>query len=150
MSKLTRRRGFAVLAVLGVLAIAGAAIAYWTTSGAGSGTGTVGTSNGTVTLTGSFPASSLFPGGSVPVTFTAQTSSTSNLYVGTVTATNIATSDPGCLPADFSLPPTVENTAVPAGPAITLPNTGTLSMANTAANQDACKGATITLTLSSN
>jgi hypothetical protein len=43
-----------------------------------------------------------------------------------------------------------ENTSL-AGNAVTQPLTanGVLSMANTAVNQDACKGATLTLTLSS-
>lgn len=142
------KRGLAAFGV-GVIVVAGAGagFAYWTQSGGGTGSGTVGTT-GTVTLTGAFPSAQLYPGGSVPVTLTAANSGTSAVMVGSVSAivtTNVA----ACLPADFSMPAVPQNTSVPAGATAAPLTGGTLSMANTAVNQDACKGATVTLTLSS-
>lgn len=56
----------------------------------------------------------------------------------------------GCAMTDFSMADVVQNTTVPAGStALALPNNGSLVFANSAANQDACKGATLTLTLAS-
>jgi hypothetical protein len=55
-----------------------------------------------------------------------------------------------CATADFTMADVTENHQVPAGAtADALPNNGSLVYANTAVNQDACKGATLTLTLSS-
>ena len=141
------KRGLAAFGVgVIVLAGAGAGFAYWTQGGTGGGSGTVGTT-GTITLTGSFDSAMLYPGGSVPVALTAANSGTSDVMVGTVSAV-ITTSVAGCLPADFSMPAVTQNTSVAGG--ATAPLTGgTLSMANTAVNQDACKGATVTLALSS-
>ena len=140
-----------VLAGLGVgaivLAAAGGAFAYWTQSGSGKASGTVGTT-GTVTLTGTFPSAQLYPGGSVPVTLTAANSGTSAVTVANV-HTVITTSDPACLAADFSMADVDQNVVVPAGATAQPLNGGALAMANTAANQDACKSATLTLTLSS-
>ena len=140
-----------VLATLGVgvivLAAAGGAFAYWTQSGSGNASGTVGTT-GTITLAGTFPSAQLYPGGSVPVTLTAANSGTSAVTVANV-HTVVTTSDPACLASDFSMADVAQNVVVPAGATAQPLNGGTLAMANTAANQDACKSATLTLTLTS-
>ena len=142
------KRGLAAFGVVViVVAGAGAGFAYWTQSGGGTGSGTVGTT-GAITLSGTFPAAELYPGGSVPVTLTAANSGTSAVMVGTVSAV-ITTSVAGCLPADFSMPAVPQNSSVPALATAEPLAGGTLSMANTAVNQDACKSATVTLTLSS-
>ena len=144
-AKNTRRFG-----AVAVLAIAGVAYAYWTGSGSGSGSGTVGTS-GSVTLTGTV-ASGLAPGTNKAVSFTAANSTSSPIYVTTVHLDSIAV-DAGhaaCVTADFSMADVTENHQVPAGAtADPLPTNGSLAMANTGVNQDACKNATLTLTLSS-
>lgn len=133
-----------------VAGTAAGAYAYWTTTGSGTGSSSVAASNGVITLHGSFPVSALTPGGSQTVSFTADNPGTSSLYVGTVT-TVVTTSDAGCLPGDFAVAPVAQNFQVPAhAVAAALPKTGTITMADTTANQDACKGATITLTLTSN
>ena len=152
----TRKRRVVVAAVVSVIALLAAfgGYAFWTLSGSGSATTDVGTAtDGTVTLTATIP-SGIFPGGSKTVTYRASNSSTTtDVHVGTVTVTSI-TADAGhatCAVGDFAVAPVVENFTVVAGAAnVALPSPGTLTYANTAVNQDACKGATLSLALSSN
>jgi hypothetical protein len=134
---------------------AGAAFAYWTTTGSGGGSSTLASSNGTVTLHASFTSGALTPGGSVPVTITADNSGTTNLFVTSVVdgATPIAVSD-GCNLPDFSLQasPTLANAAgteIPANTTGTVVATDTLTYANTDVDQSACKGGTVTLSYTS-
>ncbi len=149
--KMTKKR-FAVLGVIAVLAVAGIAVAFWTASGSGSGSGKVASSNGSLTLSGSI-SNELTPGSTSPVTFTASNSNSSSLQVGTVHAVvtiDEAHAEAGCKASDFSIADTVENQTIPASSSnVALSNNGSIKMADTEANQDACKGATITLTLSS-
>src|SRR6266496_6102601 len=99
------------------LALGGVALAYWTTTGAGTGNATNATSNGTIVLHAAF-ANGLTPGGSETVTYTADNAGTSSLRVGTITptvgidATHVAA---GCLVGDFTISPTASNTTVAAG-----------------------------------
>jgi hypothetical protein len=150
MSRITRKGLLAMLGTLAVVAIGGLAYAYWTGSGSGTGSGTVGTS-GSVVLSGSV-TTGIAPGTSEPVSFTAANSSSAATQVTTVHLESI-TADAGhsaCTTADFSMANVTQNHQVPAGAtADPLPNAGTLAYANTAVSQDACKGATLTLTLSS-
>jgi hypothetical protein len=149
---LKSKKGIALLAMM-IVAVAAAvgAYAYWTTTGAGTGTVANASANGELVLHADWAADALYPGGSQDVSFTADNASDTNLYVGTITTDSITTSDPGCLPADFSIDPVVSNTIVPAGETgYALDGTGTLSFANSIVSQDDCKGAEITLHLSSN
>jgi hypothetical protein len=60
----TRRRLVSVLAVVGILALGGAAYAYFTSHGSGSGHGSTGTmSTITLSATAGSPSTSLYPGG---------------------------------------------------------------------------------------
>ena len=119
-----------IVAAIGLSAIG--AFAYWTTTGSGTGAADVATTNGTLVLHASAPTQ-LFPGGSSSVTFTADAGHAS------------------CDTADFTMADVVSNTMVPAATTgHALAGTGTLVYANTAVNQDACKGAELTLNLSSN
>jgi len=137
------------LAVVATVAITAVAVAYWTGIGSGTAPGTA-SSGGTISLGGSFPAG-IAPGLSSTVSFTATNATTSAIQVGTVSLVSIA-ADAGhssCAVADLTMPSVIENQSIAAGAtAVALTNTGTVSMANTAVNQDACKGATFTLTLS--
>ena len=134
-----------------MLACAGAAYAYWTTTGSGSHAPVSG-SNGTVTLHGSL-SGALAPGGSATVTLTADNSGSTDLQVNKVHLASV-TPDSGhstCDVADFSMPDVDENATVTHGASgQSLPNSGTLSYANSTANQDACKGASLTLSFTSN
>jgi hypothetical protein len=147
--KLTKnKRALTVLGVIAVLAVAGVAVAFWTTSGSGSGTGKVKASNGTLALHGSI-SNELTPGSTSPVTFTADNTNSSSLQVGTIHAV-VSTDKAGCTAADFVINDTEENQTIPAGESgAKLSNNGSIEMVDSAENQDACKGATVTLTLTS-
>lgn len=152
MRGLNMKRKTLALAVAGGLTVAtaGGAYAYWTTTGSGTGSATNASSNGTVVLHAAF-ANGLTPGGSETVTYTADNAGTSSLYVGTISATvSIDAGHSTCLASDFTIPSTTSNTTVAPGATGVAAGTGTLSFANTAANQDGCKGAIVTLTLASN
>ncbi len=140
-----------VLGVVAVLAVAGIAIAYWTTTGSGEGSGKVAASNGTLKLTGEI-TNELTPGGSSPVTFTADNTGSSSLQVGTIAAVvsiDKAHADAGCKASDFTIAETVENQVIAAHATGVALKDGSISMADTAENQDACQGATISLALTS-
>jgi hypothetical protein len=150
MRKMTIKQGLTAVACVAALAVAGIAYAYWTGSGSGSGTGDVGT-NGTITLSGTVIGDSA-PGVSQPVSFTAANATDSPIRVTTVhlESVSVDAAHSACAVADFSMANVTEDHQVPAGAtAEALPNNGSLVYANTAVSQDACKGATLTLTLSS-
>lgn len=150
MRKMTKKnKAAAIAASVALVALGGgAAYAYWTTTGSGSGTGSTAASNGTVVLSAAVP-SGLTPGGSGTVTYTASNSGTSSLQVRTIHAV-VTTDKPLCDASDFSIADVISNTTVPAGSTGTAAGTGTLFFADTAADQSECKGAIVTLTLSSN
>ena len=144
------KRRIASLGVVLALASTGIAVAYWTGGGSGSGTATAG-SGGNVTLTGTIGAG-LAPGTAAPVTFTADNATTSGIFVSAVRLDGITVdgAHAACDITDFSMADVTENFLVPAGAVgDSLPGNGSLVFADSGANQDACKGATLTLTLSS-
>lgn len=146
-----RKRAFAVLVGMTAVAIAAVAVAFWTGAGSGSGTASVG-EGGTATLNGTV-APGIAPGTAAPVAFTAANPSGSPIQIGTVHLVTIAVDGEhaACEVADFSMADVTENHQVPAGATVEpLPAEGSLVYANTGVSQDACKGATLTLTLSSN
>jgi hypothetical protein len=156
MKWLTKRRGVTALAALGALAIAAAAYAYFTSSGSGTATATVGTSSA-VTLKGTVTGN-LYPGSSSPVTLTVDNPSSAKQRVGTVSLEKI-TADAGhssCSVVitggnpDFTMADVVVNQTFPSGNGQAVTPSGTLTMNDTGVNQDACQGATLTLTLKSN
>jgi hypothetical protein len=150
MSSRNKTRTVGVLGAVIALAIGVAAFAYWTGSGSGTGSGDVGTSS-SVTLTGTVAPGSA-PGTSEAVSFTAANPSDSPVRVSTVHLVSVAAdgAHAACETDDFSMADVTENHQVPAeATAEALPNNGSLVFANTAVSQDACKGATLTLTLSS-
>jgi hypothetical protein len=147
-----RKRTAVILSAVAVLAVAGIAVAYWTTTGSGSGSGAVATSNGTLVLHGAITGE-LTPGASAAVTYTADNANSSSEQVGTVKAVvsiDEEHANKGCLASDFTVADTAENQVVAAkASGVTLAHAGSIAMADTAANQDACKGATISLALTS-
>lgn len=127
-----------------------AAFAYWTTTGTGSGSAANQAAADTLTLSASFAANTLAPGTSVPVSFSATNAGTSVLQVTTLAVDSITTSVPACDAAWFSVASAsiAQSTSVPSG-TTALPNGTTLTFNESGTNQDACKGATVTLNLSS-
>jgi len=135
--------------VAGTMAVAlvggGLAVAYWTTTGAGTGAGTVGT-NTAVTVAQTSTVSGLVPGGpSQPLNFTVTNPGAGPQVINNVNIT-VSTTAPGCNAADFVVSqPTIPANQSIAGSGGTYSNTtASVSMTNTAANQDACKGAALT------
>ena len=150
----TRKRRVVVAAAVSVIALLAVigGYAFWSLGGSGTATTDVGsTGSGAVTLTATIPTG-IYPGGTKAITYRASNTNATDVSVGTVSVTGI-TADTGhatCNVGDFSVAPTAQNVVVSAGASnAALPNTGTLVYANTAVSQDACKGATLTLTLSS-
>jgi hypothetical protein len=147
-----KKRTLAVLGIVAALALAAAAIAYWTTTGSGEGSGSVASSNGTVTLHGTI-SDELVPGGKSAVKYTADNAGSSSLSVGTVHAVVSIDEEhakAGCKASDFTIGDTAENQVIAAhASGVALANDGSISMADSEENQDACQGATISLALSS-
>ena len=143
----SRKVKVAVGAAVACLAISGAAFAYFTTVGAGTGSGTVGTSTALV-IHGTV-AGPLYPGTSSTVNFTVDNSSTGHQLLNTITLGTVDTGVTECLGSWFTMTPVVANQDVASGSAITITATGTLIMQNTASVQDACKNAALTLNLTS-
>lgn len=152
----TKKRALIALSAVAVLAMAGVAFAYFTSTGSGTATASVG-SGSAVTIKGTV-ASNLYPGGSSPVTFTIDNPSSGAQRVGTITLTGIAV-DAGhstCSKVitggnpDFAMAPVVVNKVYSSGNGQTVTQTGTLAMNDTGVSQDACQGATLTLSLTSN
>jgi hypothetical protein len=156
MNLITNRRTLTALAGVCVLAIAAGAYAYFTTTGSGTATATVGTSSAVIlkgTVTGN-----LYPGSASPVTLTVDNPSTGKQRVGTISLEKI-TADAGhstCSVVttggnpDFTMADVVVNKTYGTGNNQAVTPNGSLAMNDTGVNQDACQGATLTLTLKNN
>ncbi|AOY73627.1 hypothetical protein IG195_09000 [Arthrobacter sp. TES] len=149
MRKLSKKSRITA-AVAGVALVAvggGAAYAYWTTTGSGNGTATNSAGGGTITLFATFDGG-LAPGNQVDVAYTATNSMTSSTKVGELTPT-VSTDKAGCLPGWFTATAETSNTLVAAG-ATSSVGAGTLTFNDSATeNQDACKGAVVTVSVTS-
>lgn len=153
--KFTKKRLLIVTSVT-VLALAGIAFAFFSSTGTGSGAGSVAspTTTGAITVTGTVSTAE-YPGGSSSVTFTAANSLSQAVRVHNVHLVSV-TPDGGHSACDtsssvFTMTDVTEDHLVPASATTeALPNNGTLNMADSGSNQDNCKGATLTLSLTSN
>jgi len=144
MQKLMRKRILVPVVTLVALAVAGIAVAFFTASGTGSGTASVGTDAG-VTITDVTIADALYPGGSSTVRFTINNASSdtavkvdkvvADTAFGTTGVDGLAR---GCAPADFTFDAVTVDTEIAADDSYAA--SGTLNMANSASNQDACQG----------
>jgi hypothetical protein len=144
-SKFTKKRVLTTLSVVGILAIAAVAFAYWTASGTGSGTASVGSDSG-VTINNVAFDGDLYPGHEVTVTFdVVNGSADAKAKVEKVIAdvgegTNGISGLPaGCSADDFHFSDVSVDTEI--DESATVPAEGTLAMDNTSVNQDACKDA---------
>ncbi len=146
----------AALGCVAALTAAGAAIAYFTSSGSGTGTAAVGSSSA-VTLHATI-SSDLYPGSSSPVSLTVDNPSSGSQSVGTVTLASISvdaghsacsTTISGGNP-DFTMAAVSVNKVFPPGNGQSVTPSGTLTMNETGVNQDACQGAALTLHLTNN
>ena len=146
------KKAAAVAVAAVAIAGTGVAYAYWTTTGSGEGTATNASENGTIVLTASWADDALYPGGDEVVTVNAANAADTTLYVGTVhlESVEVDAGHSGCDVGDFTMDDFVANQAIETGNE-DLAVTGLLEFANDSDNsQDDCKGADITLNLSSN
>jgi hypothetical protein len=145
MRKLMRKRILVPVVAAMALAVAGIAVAYFTASGTGSGTATVGTAGG-VTITDVSFGGDLYPGGATSVSFRVNnTSSDTAVRVGKVVVSSIRT-PLGCDASDFGFADVDVNAEIPANGSTS--GSGSLTLANSSSNQDACQGASVDLNLS--
>ena len=156
MKLITKRRGLSVLTTALLVVVVGSAYAFFTSSGTGTGTASVGSSSAVTlhaTVTGS-----LYPGSSSPVTFTVDNPSSGKQRVGTISLQSITpdASHSECSTVitggnpDFTMAEIVVNKVFGPGTGQAVTPNGSLTMNDTGVNQDACQGATLTLSLKSN
>jgi hypothetical protein len=132
------------------LVAAAGAFAYFTTTGSGTGSATVGSAS-SVTIHGTV-ATSLYPGTSSTVSFTVDNPSTGSQRVHQILLSSVSTDagHSGCVMTDFTMPNVTVDQVFPSGNGQAVTATGTLTMVETGLNQDACQGAPLTLHLASN
>jgi hypothetical protein len=156
MDRIIGKRALIALGCTVALAAVGVAVAYFTSSGSGTGSAAVGSSS-PVTLHATI-SSNLYPGSSSPVSFTVDNPSSGSQRVGTITLSSISVDagHSGCSTAigggnpDFSMPAVTVNKVFAPGNGQSVTPGGTLTMNETGVNQDACQGATLTLNLANN
>jgi hypothetical protein len=145
-NKVLKKKRVLVVLSVAMLAVAGAAFAYFTSSGTGTGSATVGSSS-TIALS-SDAITGLYPGGaSVPVTVHVHNPGGGTEYVGTISGT--VASLEGCEGSWFTVAPVTYNKEVAkesSGPDAST----TVTMNNVAENQNACQTKTLTINWSSN
>ena len=154
MAKFTKKKKIAILVTALVVLIGGAAFAYWTAGGSGTGTAETG-SNVPITVVQTSTISAMGPGDTAQDLSGNFTNTNSGpVYVGTVTAsissvTKAVNAPAGtCAAGDYTLanPIMTVNAEVPGGTSQGSWSGATIKFNNKAAvNQDACKGATVNL-----
>jgi hypothetical protein len=153
---LVRKRVLVPAGIVVLVMMTGIAEAYFTSTGSGTGTASVGSSSN-VTLHGTV-GGALYPGVSSTVTFTVDNPSSGAQLVNTI---HLASATPdaghsGCSTVitggnpDFTMANVVANQNFPHGNGQAVTATGTVTMNDTGVSQDACQGATLTLNLTSN
>jgi hypothetical protein len=157
--------------VLITLALGGAAVAYFSASGSGTGTASVGTSSA-LTIHGS-TSGSLYPGVSGTVSFTADNPSAGKQKSGTIHLASIVACDQAfsggtCASghevtscesvetgatdantANFWMPDVAANQDLASGNGQSVTATGSLKMNDLATSQDACKNVNLLLNFTS-
>jgi hypothetical protein len=145
MFHLTKKKAAVLAAAAAVALTAGAAFAYFTASGSGTGSATVGSASN-ITLS-SDAVSGLFPAGAdVPVTVHVTNPGSGAQYVDTISG-SVADSG-GCLGAWFQVDSITYQDTLAAGASDTA-NTA-IRMLDSGTNQNACQGLTLTINWSSN
>jgi hypothetical protein len=154
MLKFAKRRGLVLVGVALTLAVAGIAYAFWT--GGGSGTGSAAAANGVSGLTANQTTTltAMYPGDSAQtITGNFDNPNSGPVYVSSVTVsiasvTMAAGHAPGtCDATDFTLAsPTMSVGAeVSSGTGVGSFTGATIKFNNKPTNQDACKGASVSL-----
>ncbi len=146
----------AILSGAMVLASAGGAYAYWTSTGQGTGTATTSAGQAAAFTVAGNVANEMYPGDAPQSgTATVTNTGTENAYLRAVKA-HITTDKPGCDGSNYLLngaaaPSTaataadLQFAAVDIAPKGTATKTFTLQFNNKDTDQDACKGAAVTI-----
>jgi hypothetical protein len=146
MRKLLRKRYVAILTTVAALAFAASAWAYFSSTGSGTGSASVG-SSAQVELS-SDAISGLYPGGAdVPVTVHVHNPGSGAEQVGTISGS--VADNGGCLGSWFQVDSISYDQDVAAGSDGADTST-VVRMLDSGTNQDACQGATLTINWSSN
>jgi hypothetical protein len=154
MLKFTKRRATVVLGVIAVLVVAGAAIAYWTAGGSGTGSAATASGAGSLTVNQTGTLTAMYPGDSAQTlsgTFDNPTGAlvhVSQVAVSISSVTKAGGAPAGtCAATDYTLSgsPMTVNAEVPAGNGKGNWTGATIQFNDKASNQDACKGATVNL-----
>jgi len=143
--RLSKKLAALAVGTIATVAVAGGAYAYWTAGGTGGGTAVAGSTMSVLEISGN-PANGIVPGGSVPVTVSVHNPNSSSSHIDVISATVDANSA-DCVDGDFSFDSIPANVRIAGGATLTFDSL--VHMADTAANQNACRGATLTLTYSS-
>ncbi len=153
MRTYSKKKKTTIVALALMLVTGGGAFAYWTTGGAGTGEATTG-STVDITVQQTSTVTAMGPGDAAQtLSGNFDNPNAGPVYVSTVTA-SIASVDKDagapvgtCDASDYTLGSAVMtvNAQVPAGTAQGAWTGATIQFNNTAANQDACKGATVNL-----
>jgi hypothetical protein len=153
MSILSGNRRGLVLGIIVAVAVAGAAIAYWTAGGSGTGTASAGTTTA-LTANQTSVLTAMYPGDSAQtLSGNFDNPNSGPAHVSTVTASIASVTKAGGAPAgtcdatDFTLAGATMtvNADVPAGTGQGSWSGATIKFNNKAVNQDACKNATVNL-----
>jgi hypothetical protein len=145
---LMRKRTLVALSVVAVLAVAGAAFAYWTTSGSGSGTAGVSAGTADLTVTQTSTLNAMYPGDSAQtLAGTVKNNADNKVTVDSVTASLDSVSGAGtggCDVSDFTLGSATMTVGQELAKNDVANFTGaTVHFNNKNTNQDGCKGATL-------
>lgn len=142
------KKRFALFGTAAIIAgSSGAAMAYWTAGGSGTGSATTGTTQ-TLTAVQTSTLTALYPGDS-PQTLSGNFNNPNNgpIYVTSVTASisSVTGGAGSCSAADYTLSNAVMavGVEVPVGNAKGAWTGATIQFNNTGSNQDGCKGATV-------
>lgn len=150
-----KKKAVAILAGGLLIATAGGAYAYWTTSGTGTGTAATSAGTANLTFTQTALATAMFPGDS-PQTLTVKVTNaaTNSAYVAGVGA-YITTGNLGCTGADYKIggfsngtvgaPTPLTWTAADLIAGGFANATSTIQFNNTTGDQSACKSAVVTV-----
>lgn len=150
----TIRKRIIAIGLVALLVVAGGAYAYWTVGGSGSGSGAAAGGTTALTVNQTTVLTEMYPGDSAQtLSGTFNNTNDGATYVGTVTASisgvTKATGAPAgtCDATDFTLANAAMtvNAEVPVGSLQGAWTGATIKFNNKATNQDACKGATVSL-----
>jgi hypothetical protein len=143
-----------VVAFVGlVLVVGAAAYAYWTVSGSGSGQASTGTVTA-ITVNQTSTVSGLAPGlAAQALSGNFDNPNSGPVYVTSVSASVTGTDKTGCTASDYTVTgsPATVNAQVPSGSGVGSWSGISIAFNNkSGVNQDACKGATVTIAYTSN